>query len=494
MTRRPVCYCVLCAVAAALFAFLLFADPPAAWAQAPAKPVSFINDVAPILKENCFACHDARKKSGKYDMTTFEKLLAGGPDGEAVLAGKPMESDLHSLMVSKEDRRMPPRDKGEAVPTAKAKIVEQWIKEGAKLDAGLDAKSDLVKELRTRWKPPAPPEKYPFPAVVNALAFTPDNKAIVVGGHHELTVWSVAEAKLLKRIATRAERAYAMAFFPDGKLAVAGGRPGQEGDVRIFDIAVKGKDVNGVEMLDGVTDPKVMLKLLVEVDDSVLCLAIATDGKRLAAGGCDRTVRVWDLTGGIAAAKLEQTIENHADWVLGLSLSADGKYLATAARDKTAKVWDLKAKESITTFPEHQSIVYGVFLNKDSSMGYSVGADKQLRAWKPNGEGKNLKNAGAHGDEIFKLVPHPKEPMLATSSADKTVRLWDTDKLANTKTLQGLTDHVFAIAFSPDGTLVAGGSYDGEVRIWKVADGTVLKGFNASPGYVSKAVVEPPKK
>ena len=35
---------------------------------------------------------------------------------------------------------------------------------------------------------------------------------------------------------TRAERAYAMVFLPDGKLAVAGGRPGQEGDVRIYNL------------------------------------------------------------------------------------------------------------------------------------------------------------------------------------------------------------------------------------------------------------------
>jgi WD40 repeat protein len=46
---------------------------------------------------------------------------------------------------------------------------------------------------------------------------------------------------------------------------------------------------------------------------------------------------------------------------------------------------------------------------------------------------------------------------------------------------------VFAVSFSPDGALVAAGSYDGEVRIWKVADGSLLKGFNASPGYTPRA-------
>lgn len=477
------CVCVACALVAALVAFLVLGGATPAFAQS----VSFINDVAPILKENCFACHDAKKKSGKYDMTTFEKLMAGGAEGEPIVAGQPKKSEFHTLILGNDERRMPPKkDNLAPVPAAKVKIIEQWIAQGAKLDAGLDAKTDLVKELRTRWTPPAPPTAYKFPVVVNALAFTPDGKSLVVGGHHELTVWSIADAKLTKRIHTRAERAYAMAFLPDGKFAVAGGRPGQEGDVRIFDITVKGKTENGVEVLDGVKDAKVMLKQLLEADDSVLCLAVAADGKRLAAGGCDRAVRVWDLSEGFAKAKLDQTIENHADWVLGVTISADGKYLATAARDKTAKVWDLKAKESVMTFPEHQEIVYGVALNKDASTGFSVGADKQLRTWKPTGEGKNVKTAGGHGDHVFKIAYHPTNPMLATASADKSVRLWDADKVANTKTLQGLTDHVFALGFSADGTLVAGGDYTGEVRIWKVSDGSLVKGFNASPGYTAK--------
>ncbi len=493
MLRRRSFFCVYCAVVAAIVYFLMFSSAQRASAQAP-KPVSFINDVAPIFKENCFACHDAKKKSGKYDMTSFEKLMAGGSNGEPIVPGKPAESDFHALIVSKDQRRMPPRDKGEAVPMDKAAIVAEWIKQGAKLDAGVDPKADITKELRVRWKPPAPPKIYPFPAIVNALAFTPDAKQLVVGGHHELTVWDIATGKLLKRIYTRAERAYGMVFLPDGKLVVAGGRPGQEGDVRIFDILIaKGKTVDGVEILDGVNDPKVMLKLLLDVEDSVLCVAVTPDGKTLAAGGCDRAVRIWNLTGGIAAAKLEQTVENHADWVLGCALTADGKYLVTAGRDKTAKVWDLKAKESVVTFPGHQQIVYDVAVKADGTLGISVGADKQIRTWNPKGEGKQVKNAGGHGDEIFKIVSNPKQPMLATSSADKSVRLWNADTLAAGKTLAGLNDFVFALAFSADGTLVAGGSYDGGVAVWKVADGSTVKVFNASPGIVTKEP-EPKKK
>ena len=493
MIRQRFCFCFLCGVAAVVAYLLLFAAPQTASAQPPGKPLSFINDVAPIFKENCFACHDAKKKSGKFDMTSFEKLMAGGSNGEQIVPGKLQESELHGLMVTAEQRRMPPRDKGEAVPKEKAAIVAEWIKQGAKLDAGLDAKADIVKELRVRWKPPVPPKAYPFPAIVNALAFTPDNKKLVVGGHHELTVWDAVEGKLLKRIYTRAERAYGMVFLPDGKLAVAGGRPGQEGDVRIFDINAKGKVEDGVEILDGVNDTKVMLKQLLDSEDSILCIAATPDGKFLAAGGCDRAVRVWDLSGGIDKAKLDQTVENHADWVLGCALSSDGKYLVTAGRDKTAKVWDLKAKESVVTFPEHQNIVYGVTVKADGSAGFSVGADNQIRTWKPSGEGKQVKNAGGHTGEVFKVVFNAKQTMLATSSADKTVRLWNGDALTAGPVLSGLSDYVYAVTFSPDGEQVAAGSYDGTVAVWKVADGKVVKTFNASPGIVIKTA-EPPKK
>ena len=46
----------------------------------------------------------------------------------------------------------------------------------------------------------------------------------------------------------------------------------------------------------------------------------------------------------------------------------------------------------------------------------------------------------------------------------------------------GFTDHVYAVAASPDGNLVAGGAFNGEVRVFKLADGALVKAFNASPG------------
>lgn len=493
MTRSPLCW--LCPLVGLAVALACLAAPPAAHAQGGTGPVSFIKDIAPILKENCFACHDAKKKKGKLDMTSYESLRKGGISEDPIVPGKEKESKLYEVLVATDKSRMPPKEAGEALAKEKIALIARWIKEGAKLDPGLDAKADLVRELRKRWQPPTPPAVYKHPANVTAITFTPDSKKIVVGGNHELTVWDVQSGKLEKRLYTRAERTYGMVFLPDGKLAVAGGRPGQEGDVRIYNLNAPGKKEGDVTILDGVKDKAVLVAELLETDDEVRAIALSRDGKKLAAGGCDRQVRVWDLSAGPDKAKLEHAIENHADWVFGVVFSPDGKFLLTASRDKTAKVWDLTAKESVLTFPDHQAPVFGVAITDDGLGGISVGEDKNVRFWQATDKnkqlGKQIRAVAGHTKGIFRIVQHsdPKNPLLGTCSGDGSIRLWNTSTGAAIRTFTGLTDWAFAVAISPDGQLIAGGGgLSGEVRIWKISDGNLVQAFNASPGYVPPKV------
>src|SRR5439155_14131929 len=146
MPRSHFCACILCAVLTAALAALAFlGGVPATGAPAcgsPADaPVSFINDVAPILKENCYACHDAKKHSGKFEMTSYAKLRQGGSNEDPVTPGKPDESLLIHLLTSDGAKRMPPppkdktSDKDGALPAEKVAVIERWVREGAKLDA-----------------------------------------------------------------------------------------------------------------------------------------------------------------------------------------------------------------------------------------------------------------------------------------------------------------------------------------------------------------------
>jgi hypothetical protein len=498
MLRSRFCYCVLCPIlglALALLYHLLLATP-AAVAQAPAtgKELSFIKDVAPILKKNCFGCHDAGRKKGKLDMTTYETFRKGGRHNDVLVPGDTKKSYILEVLTASDASRMPPKDSGKPLPKADIDVIAAWIQQGAKLDNGITAKDDLRRVLRLRWQPPTLLTAYTSPALITSLAITPDGQKVVASGYHELSVWDVQSGKLEKRLHTRSERAHEMRFLKDGKLAVAGGRPGQEGDVRVYDLGGKSTQVNGVAVLDGVNDPSVLVAELVQTEDEILCLGLSDDGNKLASGGCDRLVRVWDISAGVKAAKLEQTIENHADWVLSVNFSANGQYLITGGRDKSAKVWDLNAKESLVTFPGHQEIVFGAVLSADGKFGISAGVDKQVRWWDAQDKSKNLgkqtRAQGGHAKEIFKLIQFKQGPkqVLATTSADGTVRLWDATSGANLKTLTGLKDWVYAVAASSDGKLVAAGGQDSEVHVWDTTTGKEVKVLNVTPGYTAAKV------
>jgi Planctomycete cytochrome C/WD domain, G-beta repeat len=487
LQSRDCCYCILCSLLGLALAWLMFfATAPAARAQ---DQVSFIKDVAPILKENCFACHDAKFKKGKLDMTTFATFRLGGNKDDPVVDGKSRDSVIIHLLTSMGKDRMPPIDMSKPLPKKQIDVIARWIDAGAKLDAGIDPKASLVRELRVRWQPPQPPAVYKFPNVITSLAFTPEGDRLVVGGHHELLIWNVESAKLERRVFTRAERTFGMVFLADGKLAVAAGRPGQEGDIRIYDLkAGTPKDHGGIPSVDGVNDKTVLVKVLGDADDAMLALAVSPDGTKLAAGGCDRLIRVWHLPSG----KLEQTFENHADWILALAFAPDGNGLVSGSRDRTAKIWDLTTKESLVAFGDHQAGVYAVAITPDGLTGISGAEDGTIRMWQATDKtkqiGKQSKVLGSHGKTVLRMASwidskgDSKHALLASCGADGSVKLFNPITGTALKTGTGFTDWVYAVAISPDGQQVAGGCYNGDIRIFKVSDGTLVQSFNATPG------------
>jgi WD40 repeat protein len=146
-------------------------------------------------------------------------------------------------------------------------------------------------------------------------------------------------------------------------------------------------------------------------------------------------------------------------------------------------LWDIAAKESVLTFPEHNNTVYAVLPTTDGKTGISAGEDNQLRQWDIAGgrAGKTKKNA-AHGKVVYKLALVPGKPLVLSCSADTTARVWNRDNLNAVRTLSGFTDYVYAVGGSPDGNLAAGGAFNGEVRVFNLADGKLIKAFNATPG------------
>jgi mono/diheme cytochrome c family protein len=96
----------------------------------------FSRDIAPIFVGNCIECHNPERRRGKFDLTTFQKLMTGSAAGPVIVAGKPAESPLVRHIKGVDEPKMPPNNR-DLAPEVIAKI-EAWVKAGARLDAGVD--------------------------------------------------------------------------------------------------------------------------------------------------------------------------------------------------------------------------------------------------------------------------------------------------------------------------------------------------------------------
>ena len=423
--------------------------------------VSFRKDIAPLLVKSCQGCHGPKEAKSKYRVDSFAKLMTAGSSKEpAVIAGKPDESELYRLLIAEDkDERMP--KKAEALPKEQIALVKKWIEQGAKYDGGDPALS--LSDILPRLEHPPAPQGYSRPIPITAMTFANDGKSLYIGGYHEVTVWNSADGAMLSRIGGVAQRTYGLAISPDGAtLAVAGGSPGELGEVRLLSLP----------------DGK-LKQVLLTSSDVVFDVKFSRDGRQLATCGADNLIRLFDAQ----TYETKLTIANHSDWVCAIAFNADGTKLASASRDKTAKAFDLTKKgEMIAGYLDHSEQVYGVAFHPDGDKVYSCGRDRRIMLWNLS-DSKRIGEMGTSG-EAYDLILDGGQ--LLACSSDNNARLFDAKDRKQLKQFGGHKDFVYGIALHSQSRRAATGSHDGEVRIWNTDDGKEVKAFIAAPGFVAK--------
>ncbi len=417
--------------------------------------VSFREEVAPVFYKRCLACHNARTAKGRLNMESYGSIMKGGESGAVVEAGK---GDDSNLCIQVGDGSMP-KDADPLAPEQVA-VIKKWVALGAKLDAGYGTDAPLL-QIMPKFPQPAPPEAYRVTIPVTALAFSPDAQILASSGYHEVILWNANDHQIVRRITNVAERVYDIAFHSDGqRIAVAAGTPGQVGEVKIFNVA------------DGA-----LLADLVTGEDAMFAVAFSPDGAKLAACGADRSIRVFD----VATGKEEVHVEDHADWVMDIAWSPDGTKLASASRDKTSKVFDAKTGDALVTFNGHGESVNSVAFLADGNSVASSGRNRQIHVWQ-TADAKEVRKIGGFGDDVLRIELLPDNRLFSVS-ADKNARLNNAADGAAVKTYSGHAEWVYSLAVHPASGLLATGSYDGEIRIWKIDDASVVTNWPAAPGY-----------
>ena len=89
---------------------------------------------------------------------------------------------------------------------------------------------------------------------------------------------------------------------------------------------------------------------------------------------------------------------------------------------------------------------------------------------------------GGHTGYVSSVAFSPDGSLIASGSWDHTIKLWRVSDGALVATLTGHTWEVYSVAFSPDGSLIASGSEDATIRLWRVSDGALLRTYDQETG------------
>ncbi len=293
---------------------------------------------------------------------------------------------------------------------------------------------------------------------VRAIAVSPDGSRIATASWDgTFRVWNAATGRELRRFGQAGGSA--AAFSPDGKLVASGG---MDKSLHVWDFE-SGKEVLSAGGME----------------NSIMSLRFSPDSATLYSLSSP-ILRAWDL-----AARAERyRIAGPKEGVYALALSGDGKFLAGGCEDHSIRLWEAATGKEVQKLLGHTDFIYGLDFSPDDKTLASTGADKDrtIRLW-DLATGKEIRRIAATPGWVRPIAFAPDGNLLACGSQDSTIFFYDpnTGREVRRCRLPGRGDTwVMSLAFSSDGKRLVTGGTEKVVRLFDVATG---KEIPPSPGH-----------
>jgi tetratricopeptide (TPR) repeat protein len=243
------------------------------------------------------------------------------------------------------------------------------------------------------------------PDWIRSLAWSPDGKQLAGWPGLKVKVWEVAGGREVFALPADLGSIYSLAWSPrpsgcPTRLAVGS----EDGRLRFIEGLKQTPKVHVIKAHQGL----------------VHSLAWNRQGDRLASGGADGLVKLWDPVRYAELARLE----GHQAIVMGVDWSPDGKRLASASDDRLVIAWDAQTGRKLSTMRGHNDYVSGVVWSPDGTRLASAGLDNSVRVWDPGTGEETLVLRGDSG-MFFDVSWRPDGAMLAAACSDGQIWIWD---------------------------------------------------------------------
>lgn len=288
----------------------------------------------------------------------------------------------------------------------------------------------------------------------NSVSFSPDgNTLAIIGDLNGIGLWDIT-SKQTQHILIHNELVDAITFLPCGDILAIGSERGFNSssvNYKVWDINHTGED------------------LIAEFTPLELGrVTFAITDNRIAFGGKDGTLYLWHPKENTKP----KTLIGHSKTIWSLAFSSDGTRLFSGSSDRTVRLWDVESGEEIATLPSEKPMTTFALAFSPCNTVIAGGMFEEIRLW--CAETLNLLHTipQTNGEKPFALAFSPCGRFLASGTwwqigMDKmAIRIWEIETRENISTFWGHNTDIQTLTFSPDGTLLASGGFDGTTLLW----------------------------